>query len=424
MDATRKRSETPVVVVGVGGGIAAYKIGYLVRFFRKNGWEVHVLPTASALRFVGEPTWRELSENPVTTDVFSAVGPGHVHLAGAADLIVVAPATANLVAKLRAGIADDMLTTTIAASAAPLVLAPAMHTQMWESGATQENIQVLKDRGAHVIEPETGSLSSGNEGPGRLPDPVAIGEEALRVWESDKVRMGRLHTVDDLDLSGRHVVITAGGTQEPIDPVRYVGNRSSGKQGVALVNAALARGADVTLIRAAMSAQVPTDPRLTVISALTAEEMAKSVAQVLTDADALIMAAAVADFTPESVSEDKIKKTPTTEQLELRLRRTQDILASVAASPDRPQALVGFGAETGSRSRVELLGSQKAQAKGCDLLAVNQVGHDVGFGDVPNTLIYFNDAGQIVGETSGSKDQVAADLISRVVAHLRKKDQQ
>ena len=422
MDATKKRSTAPVAIVGVGGGIAAYKVGYLVRFLRKEGWEVHVLPTRSALRFVGEPTWRELSENPVTTDVFSAEGPGHIHLANRADLIVVAPATANIIAKIRAGIADDMLTTTIAASAAPLVLAPAMHTQMWESAATQENIAVLQARGVHVIKPESGSLSSGDAGLGRLPDPEAIGADALRVWEQTQIELAARQSERELALSGRRVVITAGGTQEPIDPVRYVGNRSSGTQGISLVNAALDQGAEVTLIAAAMSTPIPTHPRLTVVHAATASDLATSVRSEVGHSDALIMAAAVADFTPISVSDVKIKKTATTEELVLTLHRTEDILASVAKSPQRPSALIGFGAETGSRAQVEHLGSRKARAKGCDLLAVNQVGNGIGFGDVPNTLVYFNAAGEIVGETSGSKDQVAADLISRVAELLRKKD--
>ncbi|WP_099332013.1 bifunctional phosphopantothenoylcysteine decarboxylase/phosphopantothenate--cysteine ligase CoaBC [Actinomyces minihominis] len=416
MEATTSSRATPTVVIGIGGGIAAYKVAFVVRDFRRAGWKVHVIPTESALNFVGANTWSELSENPVTTSVFSAVGPGHIELARRADLIVIAPTTANLLAKIRSGIADDLLTTVVAASAAPVLLAPAMHTQMWLNPATQENVQVLRDRDFTVLDPATGELSSGDTGPGRLPDPAVITEAALALWNHHQQRS------EEGALTGRRVVITAGGTEEALDPVRFLTNRSSGYQGVALAQAALDLGAEVVLIRAAMTAPLPTGKRLTVIEARSAGDMATAVHRAVEDADVLVMAAAVADFTPSQFSSSKIKKTGDSDTLTLQLSRTEDILAAVARSANRPAALVGFGAETGSKAEVLEFGAVKARAKKADLLAVNQVGEGIGFGDVPNTLLFFDSDGILTGETSGSKDQVAADLLSRVIDILKEKD--
>ncbi len=420
--ASRAAEPAGTILLGVSGGIAAYKVAYVLRAFAKAGFDVHVLPTAESLNFVGAATWRELSGNHVTTSVFDESGPGHVELARRADLVVVAPATANTIAKIRAGIADDMLTTTIMASAAPMVLFPAMHTQMWLNPATQENIAVLEERGVIVVPPVSGDLSSGDSGPGRLPDPDHIAARALEVLESARRGEADEVTPEDDYLRGRHIVVTAGGNQEPIDPVRYVGNRSSGTQGVALAQTALDMGATVTLIHAAVSVPLPDpNPRLTIVSASTASSMYDAVMASLEQADALVMAAAVADFTPDTVSDAKIKKMPDTEELVVRLTRTKDILREVSTSENRPKALIGFGAETGTADEVASLGRRKAVAKGADLLAVNRVGDGLGFGRVHNTLTYFDASGNVVGEASGSKSQLAFDLLNRVESLLREK---
>lgn len=437
--ARTSRSSTRTVVVGVAGGIAAYKGAILVREFRKHDWTVHVVPTRAALNFVGKTTWEELSENPVATDVFSPIGPGHVELARRADLIVVAPTTADLLARIRAGRADDLLTTTILASSAPVLLAPAMHSQMWANPATVENVDVLRSRGYNILEPDRGPLSSGDEGVGRLPDPLEIFARAQEVSRAaDAENSGQptgfcvvdsgpdegdvlMSTVEG-PLAGVHVVITAGGTQEPIDPVRFVGNRSSGHQGMALVRAALDLGAEVTLVAAATTAPIPASPRVQVVRVESASEMARAVYDLLDDTDVLIMAAAVADFTPVEVAGAKIKKTPDAGGLVIEMRRTEDILATVAQGPRRPAVLIGFGAETGSREQVLAFGSRKAQAKGADLLAVNEVGNGTGFGNVPNTLVYFDAQGDPVGGATGSKDAVATDLLERAVEILEGKD--
>lgn len=417
-------------------GIAAYKTATLVREFDKNGWDVHVVPTRASLNFVGEATWQELSGNPVTCEVFSSTGSGHVRLAKEADLIVVAPATADFLGRLRAGLADDLLTTTILASPAPVVLAPAMHTQMWTNPATVDNVAVLRARGYHVLDPDRGALSSGDEGVGRMPDPQQVFTKALEVAResSEPSRQspagfhvptaGETHSKDRsattaAPLRGRRVVITAGGTQEAIDPVRFIGNRSSGHQGTALVRAAAALGAEVTLVAASVTAPIPASPNVQVVRVNSSADMAREVYARLDDADVLIMAAAVSDFTPVAPAEQKIKKEGDGDGLKVELRRTEDILATVARSERRPAVLIGFGAETGSKTQVLDFGAQKARAKGADLLAVNQVGDGLGFGNVPNTLVYFDANGKAVGGATGSKDAVAADLLQHAVAMLR-----
>lgn len=429
----RKSKSPPTVVVGVGAGIAAYKVAFLVRDFRAAGYDVYVVPTEASLNFVGKGTWRELSENPVSTEVFDPSHMGHIELARRADLVVVAPATADLLAKLRLGLADDLLTTTILATFAPLLVAPAMHTGMWENAATQENVAVLRERGVTVMTPEVGALSSGDVGPGRMPEPATIAALAHDLLASAHAgtsapagfSLSEEDEGDLLPLRGRHVVITAGGTQEPIDPVRYVGNRSSGHQGGALARAALDLGAEVTMVAASMTAPLPQeDERFHLLPAPTAAIMAQEVDRLLPTTDALVMAAAVADFSPENISPSKIKKTPDTDRLTIHMVRTRDILATVSSSPHRPSVLVGFGAETGTLEEVEERGRAKAVAKGADLLAVNQVGEGLGFGSVPTTLTYFGSTGDRLGSTSGSKDEVAADLMSRIATLLESEDRQ
>lgn len=413
----RKTEPLGTILVGVSAGIAAYKIGYAVRAFVKAGYDVHVLPTQESLNFVGASTWAELTGNHVTTSVFDDNGPGHIELARRCDLFVVAPATANTIASLRLGIGNDMLTTTALATSAPMVVFPAMHTQMWLSPATQDNIATLRARGVNVVAPVEGDLSSGDKGMGRLPEPEVIAELALEI-----LRKTQREADSDLPLTGRHILITAGGNQEPIDPVRYIGNRSSGTQGLALTQAALDLGASVTLIHGAMSAPLPESTgRLNVVAALTSAQMYDAVLERLEETDALIMAAAVADFSPEDVRDSKIKKEDDTEELVLRLNRTKDILRSVSTSHNRPTVLVGFGAETGADEEVLRLGRKKALAKGADLLAVNLVGHGAGFGPVENTLTLFDSAGQVVGKANGTKSKLARDLMDRVTQLFREK---
>ncbi len=395
----------PTVVVGVGAGIAAYKVAYAVRGFRKLGWNVHVVPTPSSLNFVGRATWSELSENPAPSDVFDAEPLGHVELARRADVIVLAPATADLLARARAGMADDLLTATILASSAPVIAFPAMHTAMWQSLATQDNVRALKERGWSIVEPATGALSSGDVGLGRMVEPDVIVDATRGLLERHE---------NPGCLSGKHVVITAGGTQEPIDPVRYVGNRSTGKFGVELARQAAEDGAQVTLIVAGTSVPLPSDqPQIKLVNAPSAEQMRQAVAGVLPSADALIMAAAVADFTPQSPSESKIKKTGPKTGLTLQLVQTVDILKEVTnSSPDA--IVIGLGAETGSEDEVLQKGREKALYKGADLLAVNRVGTGAGFGDVKSKLWFFTPDGELVDSSTGDKKQLASQLLARL----------
>lgn len=429
----QRKTEAPTVIVGVGGGIAAFKVATLVRLFRKAGWEVFALPTEASTHFVGLETWAELSENPVGTDVFGAPI-SHVHLARKADLIVVAPATADLLGKMRGGLAPDLLTNVLLASAAPKVVAPAMHTNMWENPATQENVAALQKWGVHVIKPASGALSSGDTGAGRMREPDEIFDFALKVAadhgitgerESDEANepqenhqtsteSSTTQQVHGLPLSGKRVVVTAGGTQEDLDPVRFLGNRSTGAQGIAIAQAALDAGADVTLIHASIEVPLPKHERLQAERTLSAREMENAVHASLADADALIMAAAVADFAPKTSAEQKIKKEEGEDTLTLELVKNPDILAGVAMHDLRPGVLVGFAAETGTKEEVLGFGRAKAQRKGADLLAVNKVGGGAGFGPVPNALYYVDRNGMDLGETSGSKGQVAKDLIGRV----------
>lgn len=435
--------KSPNVLVGVGAGIAAYKVALLVRAFRKAGWEVHVIPTPRSTNFVGLETWRELSENPVDTQVFVSEGEGHVRLARDADLIVLAPATADLLARSAVGMADDLLTTTVLASPAPVLACPAMHTQMWSSPATQANIETLRARGWNILEPASGPLSSGDVGQGRLPDRETIFDAAAQILENHLSSKSATGLQGDKDgegdedgrdvtgyadaprsaLAGARVVISAGGTREPLDPVRFLGNNSTGTQGVALAEAALDAGAHVTLLAANMTASQP-DPseRLEVVQAPSAQDLFDAVLERLENTDVLIMAAAVADFRPTSVGEQKIKKSEDDSKgLTLTLERTPDILATVSKSPARPKVLVGFGAETGDEIQVLEYGAEKAIRKGADLLAVNRVGGGAGFGDVENTLTYFDALGKIVGSSNGTKLDVAEDLVGRVGLLLHEK---
>ena len=373
------------VVLGVSGGIAAYKACSVLRLLTEAGHEVTVVPTAAALRFVGAPTWEALSGRPVSSEVWQDVPlVPHVRLGQEADLVLVAPATADLLARAAHGLADDLLTSTLLTARCPVVLAPAMHTEMWTHPATGANVALLRERGVHVVEPASGRLTGADTGPGRLPDPEEIVAAALAA-------VTPAATGDDAgqsaagDLAGRHVVVTAGGTREPLDPVRYLGNRSSGKQGLAVAEAAAARGGRVTLVAANLD--LPVTPGIEVVPVRTALEMQAEMDARAAAADVVVMVAAVADFRPADYASSKIKKThdpadpdaaPTIE-----LVRNPDILAGLVTARGEATSplIVGFAAETGDASGSVLdHGRAKLARKGCDLLVVNEVGEDVTFG--------------------------------------------
>lgn len=391
-------SESLRVVVGISGGIAAYKAVGVAREFVLRGHDVHVVATDAALRFVGRPTLEAISRNPVETELFDGVAEvRHVALGQSADLVVVAPATANTLAKLAAGLADDLLGTTILASTAPLVVAPAMHTEMWRNAATRDNVATLVRRGVHIVGPATGQLTGSDSGAGRMAEPVDIVDAALAALRPR-------------DLVGRRVVVTAGGTREPLDPVRFLGNRSSGRQGIALAEAARDRGADVVLVAAHLEVAAPSGVELREVA--TAEELRGTVLDAAREADAVVMAAAVADYRPEAVSEAKIKKEQHGDELTLRLVRNPDILAELA-SEDRPgRTVIGFAAETETDDAALLeLGRAKIARKGCDYLVVNRVGWHEGFATERNAAVIVSRAGDIVTRADGSKREVADAIL-------------
>jgi phosphopantothenoylcysteine decarboxylase/phosphopantothenate--cysteine ligase len=403
--------EGPRVLLGVGGGIAAYKVCELLRRLTESGHHVRVIPTRDALRFVGEPTWAALSGEPVTTEVWSGVEEvPHVRLGQGADLVFVAPATADLLAKAAHGIADDLLTNTLLTARCPVVFAPAMHTEMWEHAATQANVATLRSRGCLVIEPASGRLTGADSGKGRLPDPDALFDVARRV-------LARGARGEPGDLAGRHVVVSAGGTREPIDPVRFIGNRSSGMQGYALARTALARGARVTLVAANVALPDPAGADL--VRTGSTREMRDAVLKAAADADAVVMAAAVADFRPAGYEDMKIKKTAGAEPAPIRLVENPDILAELvqaARSPGaRHQVIVGFAAET---HHVLENGAEKLARKGCDLLVVNQVGEHLAFGAPDNAAVILSADGAAVDVPRGSKDVLADVVWDLVVARF------
>ena len=405
--ATQSKPVPCRVIVGVGAGIAAYKVAHLVRGLRKAGHQVFVIPTPASLEFVGAQTWQELSENPVGTDVFhKSPAPGHVALARDADLIMVAPCTADLLAKLRVGIADSLLTTTVLASAAPLLLAPAMHTQMWRAAATQENVAVLRSRGITVLEPASGALSSGDSGVGRLPEPdvlLAAAEEALA---------GMDHAdASERPLAGKRVLVSAGGTHEPLDPVRFLGNYSTGRQGIELARMAAELGAEVVLVTGAVSVPVPAHGAIRRVEATSAREMADAMLSELPGTDAVFMTAAVADYRPADIATQKLKKETWGDSPTIALQRNPDILRAIAADPARPPLVVGFAAETGSAEQVLEFGRAKAQSKGADYIAINRVGDGAGFGDVENELTLVDGQGVLVRRAAGTKAHLARELL-------------
>jgi phosphopantothenoylcysteine decarboxylase/phosphopantothenate--cysteine ligase len=371
------------VVLGVAGGIAAYKACEVLRGLRESGHDVTVVPTANALRFVGAPTWAALSGKPVADDVWTEVHHvPHVRLGQQADLVLVAPATADLLARAVTGIADDLLTNVLLTARGPVLLAPAMHTEMWEHPATQRNVALLRERGVLILEPASGRLTGTDSGPGRLPDPEQIVAAA-----QDVLRRGSALA----DLVGRHVVVSAGGTHEAWDPVRFLGNRSSGLQGVELARTAVSRGARVTLVAAHLQVPAPAGVRLVTVDS--AEDLRLAMAQAVSadlPVDAVVMAAAVADFRPAAVGEHKLKRESAGAEVVLPLAQNADVLAGlVAARGDaRAPVIVGFAAETGSADASVLdLGRAKLARKGCDLLVVNDVSDGRVFGRPDNEAV-------------------------------------
>lgn len=393
------------VVLGVGGGIAAYKACELLRLFTESGHSVRVVPTTAALRFVGEPTWAALSGQPVSTDVFAdAHEVPHVRLGGETDLVVVAPATADLLARAAHGLADDLLTNTLLTARCPVVYAPAMHTEMWEHPATAANVRVLRDRGAVVIEPAIGRLTGPDTGKGRLPEPSEIFFVCGRVLARGPVQP---------DLAGWHVVTTAGGTREPLDPVRFLGNRSSGKQGYAFARTAVARGARVTLIAA--NVDLPDPAGASVVHVGTTEELRKAVLEAAADADAVVMAAAPADFRPATVAPSKIKKLPDGTAPTLELATNPDIAAELGERKRPGQVFVAFAAETNDALAH---GREKLARKRADLIVVNEVGVDKVFGAETNAATVIGADGSETFLGRRSKEDLADAVWDLVAARL------
>lgn len=394
------------VILGITGGISAYKATGVIRGLTEAGHSVKVIPTQNALRFIGATTLEALSHNSVDPDLYTDVDSvKHVALGQGADLIVVAPASAAFLGRYAAGIADDLLMNTLLASKAPVLVVPAMHTEMWLNPATQANVATLRDRGVTVLEPDSGRLTGADSGPGRLPEPEAIVNVALSVAAQKAV-------AEDVSLVGKHVVVTAGGTREAIDPVRFIGNYSSGKQGVAIAHAAKAAGARVTLIGANLT--IATSGIDEVVSVSTARELAARVDDLLPAADVLVMTAAVADFRVEHPQAQKIKRSEIGSNLELKLVANPDILAE-AVEFIKAQSLncvtVGFAAETaGSLERLASLAAIKLDSKGCDVIVANDVSEGAVFGADHNTIYLLDQAGNSAHST-GTKQHVANAII-------------
>ncbi len=401
----------PRVILGVCGGIAAYKSVELLRLLTQAGHEVNVVPTANALRFVGVPTFEALSGKPVNTSLWNGGGNvTHVAEGTAADLIVIAPATADFMARATHGIASDLLSNILLTATAPVVLAPAMHTQMWEHPATRANVACLRNRGYIVLDPDSGPLTGNDSGSGRLPAPQQI-FDALEAQFNANTGV----------LLGRHIVISAGGTQEDWDPVRFIGNRSSGKQGVALARAALAAGARVTLVAGHMDIDPPAGVH--VVQALSGEQMHKSLIGLMGEQpDCVIMAAAVADFRPAVQSAVKIKKAHGVQSLEL--EQTTDILADMCAQrgTESTPIILGFAAETtGNHEELVRLASGKLFAKGADAIVVNNVSSGETFGS-DNTEVLLVEAQNTTGPIRGSKLNVAHAVVHRLAQLLEQVD--
>jgi phosphopantothenoylcysteine decarboxylase / phosphopantothenate---cysteine ligase len=398
------------IILGVGAGIAAYKSCELLRLLIESGYRVRVVPTPDTLRFVGVATWAALSGEPVTTDVWTGVSEvPHVRLGQSADLVLVAPATADLLARAAAGMAGDLLTATLLTARCPVLYAPAMHTEMWEHPATQANVALLRSRGAVVLEPAVGRLTGADSGPGRLPEPPEIFAAAVGLL--DRAKADRKAQ----DMAGRRVVVSAGGTREEIDPVRFIGNWSTGMQGYALARTAIARGAEVTVIAANVTLPDPAGAKVTRV--VSAREMRDAVVAAAVTADAVVMAAAVADYRPVTRSQAKIKKDGQPPE-PLRLVENPDILAGLAAQrgPGRGHpVLVGFAAETDTSQQAA---RAKLERKGCDLLVVNPVGSGLGFGTPDNEAVVYGADGTVTRVPRGPKEALANVVWDLVVVNL------
>ena len=390
------------VVLGVAGGIAAYKACELLRRLRDGGHDVTVVPTSSALNFVGAATWAALSGKPVSTSVWTGVEHvPHVQLGQQADLVLVAPATADLLARAATGRADDLLTNILLTARCPVVFAPAMHTEMWQHPATQTNVATLRGRGAVVLDPASGRLTGADSGPGRLPEPAEI----LAAAETVLGDPSRTTTLAAQDLAGLTVAVSAGGTREHLDPVRFLGNSSSGLMGWALARTAAQRGAAVRLVAANTTLAAP--PGVTVYPVISTADLAEAMTTAAMGADLVVMAAAPADFTPGEVRDTKIKKSGDG-GLELSLAQTPDVLAGlVRHRTDPAQLIVGFAAETPTADQNLLeLGRAKLARKGCDLLVLNDVSAARVFGRPDNEVVLLT-ADQVSKPIAGPKDFVA-----------------
>ena len=396
----------PQVILGVSAGIAAYKACELLRRLTESGHRVRVIPTPDALRFVGEPTWAALSGQPVTTDVWTGVEEvPHVRVGQSADLVVIAPATADLLARAAAGRADDLLTATLLTARCPVLYAPAMHTEMWTAPATQANVALLRERGAVVLDPARGRLTGADSGPGRLPEPAEIFAAAVRLLARGAAGLG-------LDLAGRRVVVSAGGTREELDPVRFLGNWSSGRQGYAFADTAVARGAKVTVVAANVSRPDPAGSR--VIKVTSARQLHEAMLAETAGADAIVMAAAVADFRPAARQEVKIKKDGSA-PAPIELVPNPDILAELSARRIPGQLVVGFAAET----QLDLAESRaKLSRKGCDLLVVNRVGGGLAFGTPDNEAVVLGADGSSTEIARAPKEELADRVWDLVVARF------
>jgi phosphopantothenoylcysteine decarboxylase/phosphopantothenate--cysteine ligase len=391
------------IVLGVAGGIAAYKACEVLRRLRAADHDVTVVPTESALHFVGSATWAALSGHPVSTSVWDDVHQvPHVKIGQQVDLVLVVPATADLLARAATGRADDLLTNILLTARCPVVLAPAMHTEMWQHAATRANVATLRSRGTVVLDPDSGRLTGADSGPGRLPEPAELFAVASTVLADPQLAL----RMAARDLEGVRVVVSAGGTREYLDPVRFLGNASSGLMGWALARAAAQRGADVQLVAANVSLPTPAGTRVEAVTSTA--DLEQAMVRAAKEADLVVMAAAPADFTPATSSATKIKKQSDTDSPELRLVQTPDVLAGlVAARTDPRQVLVGFAAETPTAEHSLLdLGRAKLARKGCDLLVLNAVGHGLVFGQADSEITLLT-ADAHRGPVAGPKDTLA-----------------
>ncbi|GAB3623149.1 bifunctional phosphopantothenoylcysteine decarboxylase/phosphopantothenate--cysteine ligase CoaBC [Mariniluteicoccus endophyticus] len=398
------------IVLGVAGGIAAYKACELLRRLTEGGHEVTVVPTEAALNFVGRTTWEALSGNPVATAVFDDTHEvRHVRLGQEADLVVVAPATADLLARAATGRADDLLTNVLLTAHGPVVMAPAMHTEMWHHPATRANVATLRERGVVVMDPASGRLTGADTGPGRLPDAADIHAVALGVLGDPATAAA----ASAQTLAGQHVVVSAGGTREHLDPVRFLGNDSSGLMGLSIARAARLRGARVTIVAAHVEHPFPSG--CDVVRVTSTGDLEREMTRLAPEADVIVMAVAAADFTPRTASETKIKKQNPDDELELDLVQTTDVLKKLSHERARTQVIVGFAAETAADDADLLdLGRAKLSRKGCDLLVLNDVSGGQVFGADDNRIVIIN-ADEIVGRHAGTKNALAHRIMDAAV---------